>query len=215
MLIAALDGGLVSSGMRTRLHFPIWIPPTCPWGQMIGLSGLHTLTISAQVPVPFFLEVHEEISRLWLTPLSHHNRSGVMPLWLLHKRTTLQPLRTSSRGSMLPLHVATRPPSSPLEPKASEVASCNVYSRPAQLCRRPWHKTGLGAYASMSFSQFLHKHCAKSWRMKSRSCWLCFTSPPGPGFLTLCSWQQSNPPCWIPLSKDLIFMEHHMAPSRT
>ena len=39
-----------------------------------------------------------------------------------------------SRWSTLPSHVATRPPSPPLESEASEVASCHSYSRCAQPC---------------------------------------------------------------------------------
>ncbi len=50
-------------------------------------------------------------------------------------RTTLRPLRTSKR-STLPSHVATRPPSPPLESEASEVASRRSCPRRAQSCSR-------------------------------------------------------------------------------
>ncbi len=50
-------------------------------------------------------------------------------------RTTLRPLRTSKR-STLPSHVATRPPSPPLESEASEVASRCSCPRRAQSCSR-------------------------------------------------------------------------------
>ncbi len=49
--------------------------------------------------------------------------------------TTLRPLRTSKR-STLPSHVATRPPSPPLESEASEVASRRSCPRRAQSCSR-------------------------------------------------------------------------------
>ncbi len=52
-------------------------------------------------------------------------------------RTTLRPLRTSTtRRSTLPSHVATRPPSPPLESEASEVASRRSCPRRAQSCSR-------------------------------------------------------------------------------
>ncbi len=50
-------------------------------------------------------------------------------------RTTLRPLRTSKR-STLPSHVATRPPSPPLESEASEVASRRSCPRRARSCSR-------------------------------------------------------------------------------
>ncbi len=47
-----------------------------------------------------------------------------------------------------------------------------------------WHTAGLWPCASMRFPQwaYLHRHCASSGRMRSRSCWLRRIGPPWPGF---------------------------------
>ncbi len=61
--------------------------------------------------------------------------------------------------------------------------------------RTHWHTAGLGLYASMHFPQWAcsHRHCAKSGRTRSRSCWSRRSGPPGPGFPNSFSSRQPLP----------------------
>ncbi len=74
-----------------------------------------------------------------------------------------------TRWSTLPLHVATRPPPPPLESEASEVTSCYSHSG-------NWTADELSRAALPG-----DKHCARSGRMRSRSCSWHPTGPLGPG----------------------------------
>ncbi len=65
-----------------------------------------------------------------------------------------------------------------------------------------WHTAGLRLYASMHFPlwAFLQRHCARSGRMRNRSCWLHHIGPPGPGFQNSCS-------SWQPLPGAFLFFQ--------
>ncbi len=65
----------------------------------------------------------------------------------------------------------------------------------APSARTHWHTAGLGLYANMHFPQWAcsHRHCAKSGRTRSRSCWSRRSGPPGPGFPNSFSSRQPLP----------------------
>ncbi len=119
-------------------------------------------------PVPFFPEVHEEVTRSWKAPFSARNRPSASSVSFLSavayqlprvagSMACSAPLQNAATReactgplgqhcdrcvhqppgrSTLPSHVATRPPSPPLELEASEVASRRSCPRRAQPCSR-------------------------------------------------------------------------------
>ncbi len=69
------------------------------------------------------------------------------------------PRRSSWYGDTLPLQTCP-------------IASCSIPWPGKPSARMHWHTAGPGAYANMRFPQwaYLHRHCAKSGRTRSRSC---------------------------------------------
>ncbi len=83
-----------------------------------------------------------------------------------------------------------------LLPTSPPTASCiTPWLRPPSAQTR-WHTAGLRLYASIRFPQLdssSHRHCARTGRTRSRSCWLRLSGPPELGFQNSCSSRQPLP----------------------